>query len=365
MDDSNLKVIKRRNSMGDFLTVMEILVNRFKYKITNEGVIEKRKKSKRKKSRRKKSRRKKSRRKKLIKQSKRSNRKKIGKIIPLSLAIKKMNMENNNISRGIENETESNNDDNHILKLTNDHSLVKKEYLYNNKYSIHFGISEYIHWRNLKNAENDTKCLEDLFSNKFNFRTKIFLGKSVTKSSIESEIVGLSNIVEKDDLVVITFSGHGTSVTFDNAIGGFIVPYDANKSINLTELVSMKFLTEWSNWLSAKHVVFLLDCCFSGLSQVRGNHLKSIHTLKHLLNLKCRYVINAGTCNQVVYDGIGDHSPFVSSILNSEVINNGQCSIKNLAEDIVHKVSELSEYRQTPVSGSLSGDQGGCAFLAL
>ena len=127
----------------------------------------------------------------------------------------------------------------------------------------------------------------------------------------------------------------------------------------------MKFLSEWSNWLAAKHVVFLLDCCFSGLSQVRGNHRKSIHSLKHLLGLKCRYVINAGTCHQVVYDGTGKHSPFVTAILNSDVINDGQCSIKNLAEDIVHNVSELSQFRQTPVSGTLNGDQGGCAFLAL
>jgi hypothetical protein len=111
--------------------------------------------------------------------------------------------------------------------------------------------------------------------------------------------------------------------------------------------------------------VFLLDCCFSGLSQLRGRHRKSIYTISHLLNLKCRYVINAGNGNQKVHDGVGKHSPFVQAILDSPIINDEQCSIKDLAEDIVHKVSELSNFRQTPISGTLRGDHGGCAFLAL
>ena len=236
---------------------------------------------------------------------------------------------------------------------------------YNNKYSIHFGISNYDNWSKLPNAENDATALNDLFKKKFNFKSKLIKGVEVTKNNIEKEILSMKNILSKNDLLVVTFSGHGTSIHFDNCIGGFIVPQNASKETILSELVSMKSLSEWANWLPSIHIVFLLDCCFSGLSQLRGGHRKSIYTISHLLNLKCRYVINAGNGNQKVHDGVGKHSPFVQAILDSPVIDDEQCSIKDLAEDIVHKVSELSNFRQTPVSGTLQGDHGGCAFLAL
>ena len=276
-------------------------------------------------------------------------------------------IKNNSITRARQVDNNINNNKVDIIdKIYNIPTSPTSILKYNNKYSLHFGISEYKHWSKLPNAENDAYALNNLFSKKFNFKSKLLKGCEVTKNSIEKEILSMKNILSKNDLLVITFSGHGTSIRFDNCIGGFIVPHNASKKSELSELVSMKSLSEWASWLPSTHIVFLLDCCFSGLSQLRGSHRKSIYTISHLLNLKCRYVINAGNGNQKVHDGaIGQHSPFVQAILDSPVINDGQCSIKDLAEDIVYKVSELSNYRQTPISGTLSGDHGGCAFLAL
>jgi len=239
------------------------------------------------------------------------------------------------------------------------------KYNYNNKYSIHFGIKNYKFWSNLPNALNDVNKLQHLFENKFNFKTKTIIDEKVTKFNVEKEILNFKDITDENDLLVITFSGHGHSITFDNSISGFIVPYFAQEKPEICQLISMKSLIIWSNWIPAKHVIFIFDCCFSGLSQMRGQYRKSIHTLSHLLDLKTRFVINAGNGNQKVHDGDGFNSPFVTAILNSDVVNDGQCSIKDLAADVVHKTSELSNYRQTPISGTLPGDQGGCAFLAI
>lgn len=327
-----LSSTKENDSFIVLLNTFEHILNKFKKKYKQNSKNKKKSKTKKKKF-------------------KRKNKK---KIIPENLINVQINPLNN--FRASENIT-----DNNIT--TENIDTVKSTY--KNKYSLHFGIKEYKNWTNLSNALNDTEKLNSLFKDKLNFKTKSIINKDVSKQNIETEILSFREILDKDDLLVVTFSGHGHSINFDDSIAGFIVPYEAKKKPTLSELVSMKSIIMWSNWLPAKHIVFLFDCCFSGLSQLRGVHRKSIHTLSHLLNLKCRYVINAGTGNQKVHDGDGLNSPFVTAILNSDVINDGQCSIKDLASDIVHKTSELSQFRQTPISGTLPGDQGGCAFLGL
>lgn len=298
---------------------------------------------------RKKYKKRKSKTKKVKKKKKRKINKK--KIIPESLINVQINPLNN--LRGIQNEPDI------------EQPKIEIKSSYKNKYSLHFGINEYKNWSILPNALNDTIQLESLFKEKLNFKTKSITNNKVSKQNMEFEILNFKDILDKDDLLVVTFSGHGHSINFDDSIAGFLVPFEANKKPLLSELISMKSLIMWSNWLPAKHIVFIFDCCFSGLSQLRGIHRKSIHSLSHLLDLKCRYVINAGTGIQKVHDGDGLNSPFVTAILKSDVINDGQCSIKDLAADIVHKTSELSGFRQTPISGTLPGDQGGCAFLGL
>ena len=130
----------------------------------------------------------------------------------------------------------------------------------------------------------------------------------------------------------------------------------------------MDDLGKWAKtYLKALHAVILLDCCFSGLISSRGlSDGKKKKVNKHL-KMKCRYVINAGSKDEEVSDGHSGHSPFVEALLKSSAGtgNDEECDIEMLKKQIEDLVCGMPGVTQTPTGGTLVGDQGGCAFLAL
>ena len=243
---------------------------------------------------------------------------------------------------------------------------------YRRKISVHFGISQYKHWSKLNNTVRDAEALAERFRDVLEFDESVLVTEdNVTKAGVEKVFAKLSKC-EQSDLVVVTYSGHGASLPMaDGSTGGFIVPIDAPASISLMttpDYISMDDLEKWAKtYLKALHVVILLDCCFSGLLSSRGlstGRKKKVH--KHL-KMKCRYVINAGSEDEVVSDGRTGHSPFVDALLKSSAGtgDDEECDIEMLKKEIENLVCEMPEVNQTPTGGTLAGDQGGCAFLAL
>ena len=243
---------------------------------------------------------------------------------------------------------------------------------YHRKVSLHVGVSAYTAWNSLNNATRDAKKLAERFRGVLKFdETRLVLDADATKDGIRSAIQELT-ACDEDDLIVITFSGHGTPLQMANGDDeGYLVPVDAPAPIaltNVSEFVSMAELSTWADgWLRARHVVFLLDCCFSGLMSSRGMSDGQKKRVDAHLQMKCRYVINAGTKDQEVSDGRGSHSPFVRALLQSSAGtgNDQECDIEALKKEIEVRVAEMPGVRQTPTGGTLKGDEGGCAFLAL
>ena len=84
----------------------------------------------------------------------------------------------------------------------------------------------------------------------------MYFDENVTKKSIEKIIThDLFKIVEEDDLVVMSFHGHGHSIKFSNFIEGFLVPYDANKVPTPFELISMNNLSKWFNYIKSRRFI--------------------------------------------------------------------------------------------------------------
>ena len=76
-------------------------------------------------------------------------------------------------------------------------------------------------------------------------------------------------------------------------------------------LLSMRRLQDISEQIPAKHVVFILDCCFGGLVADRSPAF-----LVPGLDARARQVITAGTEHQTVQDGGAQgHSVFTDSLL--------------------------------------------------
>lgn len=237
------------------------------------------------------------------------------------------------------------------------------KYEYNNKFWISFGIDKYKYFNNLLNAVNDAQDLSTT-SKLYNFNSEVLINENVTKKNIEFYFKNRLNCGTKpNDLVVISFHGHGTSHLINGEEIGYIVPYEA-KEKSYNDLISMNDISLWTKYINSKHLLILFDCCFSGFSIYRSEKKKNKKVyLKDILKIKNRIAINAGTYEQLVSDsGWGNNSIFTGLIL-SYFRKNSICSVTKLYSYLLENIPKYSN--QTPTMGKLIGDQGGDIFLNL
>ncbi len=105
-------------------------------------------------------------------------------------------------------------------------------------------------------ARRDAVALHALFSDTLGGNTILLQDGQATKVAIEDELEKLLHCKE-DDVVVVTFSGHGTDTHQ-------LVTYDADRSDFAGSCISLADLNEWFTKIPAKKLICILDCCFSG-----------------------------------------------------------------------------------------------------
>jgi hypothetical protein len=137
------------------------------------------------------------------------------------------------------------------------------------------GIDHYAHLPYpLEGCVNDAKVLGALLEDRFDFPAQgvvMLLDEQATRERILSELDRLVEVATEDDVVVVTYSGHGSQMTDregDEADGldETIVPHDSgrapdpNRDISDDELyVRLLALTQ-----KTPFVTLLFDCCHSG-----------------------------------------------------------------------------------------------------
>ena len=250
-------------------------------------------------------------------------------------------------------------------------AIIKEPILkYRRKILVSFGVSKYKEWPDLDNANYDVKSISEFFRNKLKFDyVCTYYDDKVTKSNFEKIITNeLYQISGPNDLIVISFHGHGKSIKFKNHSEGFLIPFDSPEEPTPFHLISMNDLSKWFMYIKTRHVLILLDCCCSGLSAVRNKdkELKELNDnaiITHL-NSTSRIIINAGTTDQEVSDGgWGKNSIFTGSIISSPIFDNTVGSVFNLYYYLLKTIPKFSN--QTPSIGKLQGDQGTDIFLNL
>jgi hypothetical protein len=236
---------------------------------------------------------------------------------------------------------------------------------YKKKIWISIGINNYKNLPLLKNAENDAVKLSNK-AKSLNFNSKCILNENAQKLDIEKIFKNeLNNITGGNNLIVISFHGHGITKTINNENMGYIVPFDGNSEKN-SSLISINELILWTKYINSNHILMLLDSCFSGFSALRnGSEQKTKNYYEIINNLKNKIVINAGSYFQSVSDGgFKDNSLFTGLILN--YLNNKNNQIYSVYNLYNYLLGNIPKYcNQTPTLGKLIGDQGGDIFLGL
>jgi uncharacterized caspase-like protein len=119
-----------------------------------------------------------------------------------------------------------------------------------------------------------------------------------------------------------------------------------------------------SEAIPAKHVLFVMDSCYSGLALTRGGvSVPSQNYLNEISRREARQMFTAGGADQQVADnGPNGHSVFTWTLLQgldgrADLNGDGVITATELAAYVAPAVSALSH--QTPAFGNLPGTEGG------
>ena len=172
----------------------------------------------------------------------------------------------------------------------------------------------------------------------------------------------------------VFFAGHGVTRKLPSGKSqGYIVPVDAAAQSFQSQAISMTNLQDASDAIPAKHVLFVMDACYSGLALTRGGAAGAgpdrRQYLMEITRRQAREVLTAGGGDEQVADnGPGGHSIFTWTLLQglegkADLDGDGVITATELAAYVAPGVSSLS--RQTPVFGHLVGSEGGDMAFVL
>ena len=179
---------------------------------------------------------------------------------------------------------------------------------YNRNYAVVIAIEDYGDTSGLERLPGAMKQCNEVASTLEDqrFVVKRFCGKDANRQNIEDYLYGdLSRNLGKDDGVLIYFGGHGyTSRTQFGEDLGFLVTYGATKDSIIENSIPMsRIQTEYVRTIPAKHVLFVLDACFSGLavresaspSAEQLSRYRSYLEIKTLSSTTARAILSAGS----------------------------------------------------------------------
>jgi len=231
---------------------------------------------------------------------------------------------------------------------------------------LFIGIDRYaspsINW--LSCAKRDAVALHSLFTDTLGGNTKLLTDNEATRSAIEEEFKNLAQCKE-DDVVVVSFSGHGTT-THE------LVTYDADRSNLPSTCIALNLLAEWLTKIPAKRLVFVLDCCFSGGMGARAlqvdvvsRELASVEELLKQLSGEGRLILTASGAteraweNQKLGHGLLTYHLLTAMQGAEEVKKAGKIGVYRLLEYVTERViddaSKIGKPQHPTLLGKIDG----------
>jgi len=242
---------------------------------------------------------------------------------------------------------------------------------YRDSWAAIIGIDDYVNWQKLRYAAHDAQGVKDLLIQKYNFAPDhIFtlLNGEATRQNILSLLgdkLANPNMVQREDRVLVFYAGHGATRKLASGRElGYIIPVDADLTNYEGSAISMTNFQDISEAIPAKHLLFIMDSCYSGLALTRGGGaLPTQNYLAEISRREAREMFTAGGADQQVADnGPNGHSVFTWTLLQgldgrADLNGDGVITASELANYVAPAVSALS--RQTPAFGNLPGTEGG------
>ena len=129
----------------------------------------------------------------------------------------------------------------------------------------------------------------------------VLTDKSATKDEIDRLMTDIiPNTVSQRDRFLFYWSGHGDQWVSELGAFGFLALANS-KPKQFSTMVSMLDLQRWDSYLGARHTLFVLDTCVSGLAGVEKKSSRDIRLEQ--LSLPARHLLTAGTSTEKVISG--------------------------------------------------------------
>ena len=221
-------------------------------------------------------------------------------------------------------------------------------------YALIIGNNNYEKLEPLDNAVNDAKDLEKVLREKYGFETTLLLNQKSDET--EDAIIDFTQNREKNDNILIYYAGHGHLVKKQKR--GYWLPTDSGPKQD-SKWLSNNNIKDLIGSSDAKHILLIVDSCFSG-SLMRGSgENKSIEkltqaTVDRFKKLKTRLVITSGG-NELVADGIGasKNSVFAEPLIKTLKNNNDVIRSIELFQKVQYYV--INNADQTPNHSLIHG----------
>lgn len=244
---------------------------------------------------------------------------------------------------------------------------------YSDSWAIVIGIDDYLRWPKLQYAVRDSQAIRETLVGKFGFAADHVVSLT-NQEATRAAILGAFNDklahagMKKNDRLFVFFAGHGATRQLSSGRDlGYIVPVDSDPGQMATDAIPMTELQNIAESVSAKHALFIMDACYSGLGLTRG--AGNANFLRDNGKRLGRQMLTAGGADQLVADGgPNGHSVFTWALLQGlngkgDLNGDGLITATELAAYVAPAVAAASH--QTPAFGSLPGSEGGDFIFEL
>jgi uncharacterized caspase-like protein len=243
---------------------------------------------------------------------------------------------------------------------------------YSSSWAVVVGINDYRTWPPLNYAVNDARSVRSKLLDLGFESGKIFelYNRDAIKENILRIVADeLPRKTGPNDRVLFFFAGHSQTEELPGGIKrGFLIPVDGDLDNLYGKSIPMNVVADISQRVPARHILFLMDACYSGLSFARSSPLSSQTPgyLEKITSARPRQIITAGGAGEQVFEQEG-HGLFTKRLLEAfdrgaDLNSDGLLTALELGNYLRSKVSAESANRQSPVFGTLEGE-GAFVFL--
>lgn len=152
--------------------------------------------------------------------------------------------------------------------------IVNGEPPFNRSYALLLGVSDYKYMKPLSLVNDDLNKMQK-FLLSLGFHVVRVQNEKLTVANMRSPQDYFADKINPNDRLLVYFAGHGVHRVEQNRERGYLALINAPKSgeVSPGDAIAMDDFVAWTRRITAKHLIVLLDACFSGLA-VRGFDVK-------------------------------------------------------------------------------------------